>query len=152
MDHGGAVKLIEAARELGVARYVIVSAMGTQRRRSTRRRRCCPYLEARREADDALMASGLDWTVVRPGRLTDAPDKGGIDAARALGRRGEITREDTALTLFERSCAEPDPRGFDVLGGADAGRAGPRSAVAPPAVPSAASRSDRGRYRAAPVE
>ncbi len=60
-----------------------------------------PYLQAKRDADDALMASGLDWTVVRPGRLTDAPGTGTVDAARALGRRGEITREDTALVLLE---------------------------------------------------
>ena len=44
------------------------------------------------------MASGLDWTIVRPGRLTDARGTGTVDAARALGRRGEITRDDT------RSC------------------------------------------------
>src|SRR5215208_1907965 len=100
VDLGAAVKLIEAARELGVARYVMVSSMGTQDvEHAAEAMR--PYLQAKREADDALMASGLDWTIVRPGRLTDAPGTGTVDAARALGRHGEITRDDTALVLAE---------------------------------------------------
>jgi nucleoside-diphosphate-sugar epimerase len=100
VDLGAAVKLIDAARELGVARYVMVSAMGTQDvEHAPEAMR--PYLQAKRDADDALMASGLDWTIVRPGRLTDAPGTGTVDVARALGRRGEITRDDTALVLLE---------------------------------------------------
>ena len=100
VDYGGAVKLIEAATELGVARYVMVSSIGAHDvEHAAEGMR--PYLEAKRDADEALMASGLDWTVVRPGRLTDAPGTGRIDAARALGRRGDITREDTAHTLLE---------------------------------------------------
>ena len=100
VDLGAAVKLIEAAGELGVARYVMVSAMGT-RDVEHAGEAMRPYLQAKKEADDALMASGLDWTIVRPGRLTDDPGTGTVDAARALGRRGEITRDDTALVLLE---------------------------------------------------
>ena len=100
VDLGGAVKLIDAARELGVARYVMVSAMGT-RDVEHAAGEMRPYLQAKKDADDALTASGLDWTIVRPGRLTDAPGAGTVDAARALGRRGEITRDDTALVLLE---------------------------------------------------
>jgi nucleoside-diphosphate-sugar epimerase len=117
VDLGAAVKLIEAARELGVARYVMVSSMGTQDvEHAAEAMR--PYLQAKKEADDALMASGLDWTIVRPGRLTDAPGTGTVDAARALGRRGEITRDDTALVLAE-TLARPGLAGvaFDVLEG-----------------------------------
>src|SRR4051812_1902977 len=117
LDLGGAVKLIEAARELGVARYVMVSSMGTDDvEHAAEAMR--PYLQAKRDADDALRESGLDWTIVRPGRLTDAPGTGRVDAARALGRRGEITREDTALVLLE-ALHEPRTIGvaFDVLAG-----------------------------------
>ncbi len=117
VDLGGAVKLIEAARALGVARYVIVSSMGTEDvEHADEKMR--PYLEAKRDADEALRQSGLDWTIVRPGRLTDAPGTGRVDAARALGRRGEITREDTALTLLE-TLELPSTIGvaFDVLEG-----------------------------------
>jgi nucleoside-diphosphate-sugar epimerase len=116
MDLGGAVKMIEAARELGVARFVIVSSMGTADAEHAGAMR--PYLEAKRDADEALMGSGLDWTVVRPGRLTNEPGAGTVDAARGLGRRGEITRDDTALVLLETLRA-PNTIGvaFDVLAG-----------------------------------
>jgi uncharacterized protein YbjT (DUF2867 family) len=117
VDYGGAVKLIDAARELGVARYVIVSSAGAddvEHAAESMR----PYLEAKRDADDALRDSGLDWTIVRPGRLTDAPGTGRIDAARKLGRRGEITREDTASALLATLQADNTIRvAFDVLEG-----------------------------------
>ena len=117
VDLGAAVKLIEAAQELGVSRYVMVSAMGTKDAESASEA-MRPYIQAKKEADDALMASGLDWTVVRPGRLTDDPGTGTIDAARVLARYGEITRDDTALVLLETlerpALARVD---FDVLGG-----------------------------------
>jgi len=117
VDLGAAVKLIEAARELGVARYVMVSSMGTQDvEHAAEAMR--PYLQAKRDADDALMASGLDWTIVRPGRLTDAPGTGTVDAARGLGRRGEIPRDDTALVLLETLDRQNLVRvAFDVLEG-----------------------------------
>ena len=66
MDLGGAVKCIEAARELGVARFLIVSSMGTTGTIEDGPMR--PYYEAKRDADLALQESGLDWTIVRPGR------------------------------------------------------------------------------------
>jgi nucleoside-diphosphate-sugar epimerase len=117
MDLGGAVKLIDAARELGVARFVMVSAMGTAdvEHASDAMK---PYLQAKRDADDALEASGLDWTIVRPGRLTDAPGTGLVDAARGLGRYGDITRDDTALVLLEALEQAGTIRvAFDVLEG-----------------------------------
>ena len=92
--------LAPAAQELGVTRYVMVSAMGTRDVQGAGEA-MGPYLQAKKDADDALMASGLDWTIVRPGRLTDAPGTGSVDAPPVLGRDGEITRDDTALVLLE---------------------------------------------------
>jgi uncharacterized protein YbjT (DUF2867 family) len=117
VDYGAAKKLIDAASELGVARFVMVSAMGTadvEHAPAAMR----PYLQAKRDADEALMQSGLDWTIVRPGRLTDGPGTGSVDAALALGRRGEITREDTALVIRETLHRPNTIRvAFDVLEG-----------------------------------
>lgn len=117
VDYGAAVKLIEAARELGVARYVMISAMGTAdvEHASEAMR---PYMQAKKDADDALEASGLDWTIVRPGGLTDEAGTGRVDAARALGRRGQIPREDVAAVVV--AClGEPGTIrvGFDLLAG-----------------------------------
>jgi uncharacterized protein YbjT (DUF2867 family) len=59
-----------------------------------------PYLQAKAAADAALVESGLDYTIVRPGRLTDEPGSGLIDAAPKLGRYGEVPRDDVAATLL----------------------------------------------------
>jgi uncharacterized protein YbjT (DUF2867 family) len=65
-----------------------------------------PYQQAKHDADEALMASGLDWTVARPGGLTDEPPVGLVDLAPRLGRSGKVTRADVALVLA--GCLEED--------------------------------------------
>ncbi len=98
VDRGGAVKLIEAAQEHGVRRYVMVSAMGAADPDSGSEA-MQPYLYAKAQADQTLQESGLDYTIVRPGSLTDDLGTGVVEAAPSLGRRGEIPREDTARVI-----------------------------------------------------
>ena len=97
VDLGGAVRLIGAARDAGVPRYVMVSTVGTERAHVAGE--MGPYLEAKRQADEALAKSGLDFTIVRPGRLTDDPGSGLVAAAAHFGRSGEIARDDVAAVL-----------------------------------------------------
>lgn len=99
VDLEGSLKSIEGARRAGIYRFVQVSAIGVD----------MPlppdtdpvwraYVEAKRDADAALRASGLDWTIIRPGRLTDGPPTGLV----ALGpdvERGEVPRADVAAVL-----------------------------------------------------
>ncbi len=100
VDYGAAVKLVEAAMEHGVDRYVMVSSMGAGDPDAAPEP-MRPYQRAKHEADEALKASGLAYTIVRPGGLTDDLGTGRIEAAvPSLGRRGTITREDTAATLL----------------------------------------------------
>lgn len=98
MDYGGAVKLIEAAVKRGVSRYLMLSTTGADNPES-RDEKMRPYLEAKGRADERLRNSGLDYTIIRPGRLTDEDGMGRIDAAESLGRYGEIPREDVARTF-----------------------------------------------------
>ncbi len=98
MDYGGAVKLIEAAESQGVARYLMLSAMGAADPDSASEQ-MQPYLSAKARADERLQNSDLDYTIIRPGSLTDEEGTGRIEAAESLGRRGEITREDVAETF-----------------------------------------------------
>ena len=58
-----------------------------------------PYLEAKAEADRYLMASGLDYTIVRPGSLTDDPGTGRVRVSKELGGRGEVPRDDVAAVI-----------------------------------------------------
>jgi len=117
VDRGGAIKLIEACREAGVSRYVIISAISTDRpERWTEQMR--PYYEAKAAADAAVRESGLDYTIVRPGRLIDDPGTGRIAAAPVLEDYGEVTRDDVAATLLA-VLETPSTVGltFDLLGG-----------------------------------
>jgi uncharacterized protein YbjT (DUF2867 family) len=117
MDLGGAVKLIEAAKQNGISRYVIVSSMGADDPPSGDQV-FAVYLQAKAAADQALRESGLEFTIVRPGRLTNDRGTGRIEAAESLGRRGEIPRDDVAATLVA-VLDEPATVGktFEVLGG-----------------------------------
>jgi uncharacterized protein YbjT (DUF2867 family) len=117
VDYGGAVKLIEAAKANAVSRYVIVSSMGADDPASAPEQ-MRPYQEAKAAADEALRESGLDFTIVRPGMLTDDPGTGLIDAAPKLGRRGSIPRDDVAAVLLA-VLDEPSTIGktFEVLSG-----------------------------------
>ena len=99
VDYGGAVKLIEAAKANGVSRYVIVSSMGADDPLSGPES-MRPYQEAKAAADEAVRESGLDFTIVRPGMLTNDPGTGLVDAAPSLGRRGSIPRDDVAAVLL----------------------------------------------------
>jgi uncharacterized protein YbjT (DUF2867 family) len=117
MDLGGAVKLIDAAKGAAISRYVIVSSMGADHPEAasgTFR----AYLEAKADADQALRDSGLDYTIVRPGSLTNDRAEGMVDLAERLGRRGSIPREDVAAVLVAVLDA-PNTIGttFEVLSG-----------------------------------
>jgi uncharacterized protein YbjT (DUF2867 family) len=117
VDLGAAVKLLDAAARTGARRYLMVSAMGAADPASGSEA-MRPYLDAKAEADAALAASDLDWTIVRPGGLTNDPGTGLIEAAPSLGRRGTISRDDVAAVLV--ACLdEPHTVGaaFDVLEG-----------------------------------
>ena len=100
MDYGGAVKLVEAAEEHGVRRYLMLSSIGAGNPESGSEA-MQPYLFAKARADERLQKSGLDYTIIRPGSLTNEEGKGRIEAAETLGRRGEISRDDVASTFAE---------------------------------------------------
>jgi len=98
VDLGGAVKLADAAVALGVRRYVIVSSIGADRPDSAGESMRA-YLSAKGEADEYVARSGLDYTIVRPGGLTDDPGTGRVRISTELGNTGKIPRDDVAAVL-----------------------------------------------------
>jgi uncharacterized protein YbjT (DUF2867 family) len=111
VDYGTAVASVEAARDAGIARYVIVSSIGAHDPDGASEA-MRPYLQAKRDADDAVKQSGLDWTIVKPGRLTDAPGTGRVRVSRTFGGRDAVPRDDVALVLLE-CLQEPNTVGVD---------------------------------------
>jgi uncharacterized protein YbjT (DUF2867 family) len=100
VDLGGAVKLVDAALAVGVHRYVMISSIGADRPQAASGG-MRPYLEAKAEADHYLMASGLEYTIVRPGSLTDDPGTGRVRVSTELGARGNIPRDDVAVVTAQ---------------------------------------------------
>ena len=97
IDRDGAIKLLEAARSSGVERYVMVSSVGAE----------SPpdgddvfsvYLRAKAQADRALIDSDREWTIVRPGPLTDDPGTGRVRIDTEPVRR-EVSRDDVGAVL-----------------------------------------------------
>jgi uncharacterized protein YbjT (DUF2867 family) len=116
MDYGGAVKLIEAAQHEGIRRYVIVSSMGAAERPEGDEG-FAVYLQAKHDADEKLRESGLDYTIVRPGRLTDDAATGRVEVGQRLDR-GEIPRDDVAAVLLAVLGADNTiGKDFDLLSG-----------------------------------
>ena len=117
MDYGGAAKLVEAAEKNGVGRYLMLSSMGA-RDPEAGPEAMRPYLRAKAKADERLRESGLEWTIIRPGSLTEDEGTGLVEAAESLGRRGEIPREDVA-TAFALALESPNTVGktFELLSG-----------------------------------
>ena len=97
MDYGGAVKLLAAANAEGIRRYVIISSMGADPD-APGDDTFSVYQRAKGKADAELAASGLDYTIVRPGRLTDDPGTGRVLLGPEVPR-GEIPRDDVAAVL-----------------------------------------------------
>jgi uncharacterized protein YbjT (DUF2867 family) len=116
MDYGGAVKLIAAAKANGIDRYVMVSAIRADAD-APGDDTFAVYLRAKGKADADLAASGLAYTIVRPGGLTDDPGTSRVTAGERV-ERGEISRDDVAAVL-DHALHDPALAGvaFDVVGG-----------------------------------
>lgn len=120
VDLWGARKAVDCAKAAGARRFLMVSA------RRTEDPDAAPpgirhYLVAKKIADEYLAASGLDFTIVKPGPLTDEPATGSVSLApRITPEIDSITREDVADVLV--AClGEPKTIGtaLELLNGPD---------------------------------
>ena len=104
VDEEGAIKLIDAAKESGVKKFIMLSAMNADE--PSRHPELEHYLKAKAKADMCLRESGLNYTIVRPGGLTDDMGLGKVKLAEKLDAAGEISRDDVAFLLI-MSLADP---------------------------------------------
>lgn len=98
VDRDGAIKLIKAAKDLGIRRYLLISAMDLDKPRGDEVFQT--YQKAKAEADETLRNSGLDFTIVKPGQLTNDPGTGQVNLAPRVSK-GKIPRQDVAAVLAE---------------------------------------------------
>ena len=121
IDLDGAVKTIDATKEAGVNRFIMVSSFETDRKAIQEAIQeapsFAPYVVAKHYADDWLRKSNLDHTIIHPGRLTNDEATGNINAAETVDR-DEIPREDVAGAIL--ACLENDStvnKEFQVISG-----------------------------------
>ena len=98
VDRDGAIQLADAAELAGIRRIVIISAMSADTFDETSDDTFQVYLRAKSEADTAVRARDLDWTIVRPGGLTDDAGTGLVTASDVTGV-GTIPRADVAAVV-----------------------------------------------------
>lgn len=121
VDRQGAIKAVDLAKKHKIDRFLIVSSMNADTP-DNGPESMEHYYRAKGAADEHLQKSGLNFTIVRPGRLTDENGKGSIQVAEKIEDRGarEIPREDVANVLIASLDEENTyNRIFEVLSGND---------------------------------
>jgi uncharacterized protein YbjT (DUF2867 family) len=97
VDQEGAKKLIDLVAIANIKKFVMLSAMGADSPEQSDSIQ--HYLKAKKNADEHLRKSGLNYTILRPGALTNEGRTGTIKLAEKLNEQGEISRADVAETL-----------------------------------------------------
>lgn len=119
VDRAASVLFADAAESAGVRRFLQVSAMGLDRADDPSTEEVfAAYLRAKDAADRDVMArAGLDWTILRPGRLTNDPATGAVTLAEHV-QPGAVTRDDVAAVLVAL-LDRPDTAGrvYELVGG-----------------------------------
>jgi uncharacterized protein YbjT (DUF2867 family) len=100
VDRGASVLMAGAAERAGVRRFVQISSMGAgQPPRPGSDEVWAAYIAAKTAAEDDLRSRDLDWTILRPGHLTDDPATGRIRLAPPPVPAGTISRADVAAVI-----------------------------------------------------
>ncbi|GAA4627150.1 NAD(P)H-binding protein [Actinoallomurus vinaceus] len=99
VDRAASVLMADAAERAGVRRFVQVSSMGAGKPPEPGRDDVwAAYINAKTAAEEDLRERDLDWTILRPGRLTDDPAAGRVLLAESVPR-GAVTRADVAAVI-----------------------------------------------------
>jgi uncharacterized protein YbjT (DUF2867 family) len=102
VDRDAAVLLADAAERAGVRRFLVVSSMGADAVATNDDQVFQAYLRAKGAADDAVRArTTLDWTILRPGSLTNDAGTGRVRISAGSTGRGTVPRDDVAAVLVE---------------------------------------------------
>ncbi|WP_033318844.1 NAD(P)H-binding protein [Streptomyces yerevanensis] len=98
IDGKGLEKAADAAAHAGVPRFVLVSVFPDALRDGERHEGFEHYIKVKKTADVYLTRTALDWLIVRPGTLLDAPGTGRVTAGAAV-EYGDVHRDDVAAFI-----------------------------------------------------
>ena len=97
VDQEGAKRLADAAKRAEARKFVMLSSISADEPSASDDLK--DYLKAKQNADNHLRDSGLSYSIVRPGRLTNESSTGKIKVQKKLEKAGKITRADVAKVL-----------------------------------------------------
>jgi uncharacterized protein YbjT (DUF2867 family) len=103
VDYQGVRDLASAAKAAGVKRFCLVSSMGVTHPENPMNKMMNGIMDWKLKGENALRASGLSYTIVRPGGLRDEPGgKTGVKAMQGDVSQGEgfIPRADVATACI----------------------------------------------------
>ncbi|SDK23096.1 Nucleoside-diphosphate-sugar epimerase [Actinopolyspora mzabensis] len=102
VDRDGSVSLAEAAEDAGVPRFLQISTMGAGQSPDPDSGEVWKaYIDAKTGAEQDLRSRDLEWTILRPGALTDDPGSGLVTLSDPPAPRGQVSRQDVAAVLAE---------------------------------------------------
>ena len=115
-------ELSQLAKEMGVQHFVLCSSMGVEIPEMIPP--LAEILRQKRRGELALEHSGVPFTIVRPGGLTDQPGGGGVAIARTLPSFGMIARDDVAEVMVQ-ALLQPEAKNkiVEIINVPDAGPA-----------------------------
>jgi uncharacterized protein YbjT (DUF2867 family) len=120
VDYAGVKALAEAAKAAGVSQFILVSSMGVTHPEHQLNAMLDNILEWKLKGEEAVRATGINYTIVRPGSLTNEP--GGQRGVRIMqgdpiDGEGSISRSDVAAVLVN-AVGRPELYGktFEVVG------------------------------------
>lgn len=118
IDHVGVENLIAAAKAVGIARFVLVTSFGCGESRVAvpppLLEKIGAALSEKDKAEESLRASGLAFTILRPGGLSDGPSTGRGVLTDSNDVLGGITRTDVAIGVVD--CLDSDKSVGQTLG------------------------------------
>lgn len=104
-DYHGTRNLVDAARQAGVPRFILVTAIGCGDSRAAVGPKVLEFLGAvldeKTLGENYLMASGLDYTILRPGGMTHEAASGTAIRTEDRLAMGVINRADLARLVVE---------------------------------------------------
>jgi uncharacterized protein YbjT (DUF2867 family) len=100
VDFQGVRNLAVAAKAANVKQFVLISSAGTGHADSYPSAFMRPFLQAKAAGEEALRASGVPYTIVRPGGLTDDPAGAQLALSHEDTASGRIARADVALVCI----------------------------------------------------
>lgn len=106
VDRDAAIRSMAAAEQAGASRYVMVSYLGAATDHGVPEDSSFfPYAESKAAADAHLRGTGLDWTILMPGKLTLEPSQGTLQPGPA--ESGPTSRELVADLITAVVDADP---------------------------------------------